>query len=166
MPDATVTGLLGRYGPQLAAEDRETLARLAEGSIGRALDLAANGGLELYRELLSLLSDWPSLDIARVHAFGDRLAQRSEAGAFRTGTELMAWWLGRVVRSGAQGRVPHEVVAGEGDLTKRLLARRPLAHWLGLWEKITRLFAQAEAANLDRKQVVITAFLEYEAVAS
>ena len=166
LPEATVAQLLGRYAPDLAVEDRDALARLAEGSIGRALDLAAGGGLELFRDLLDLLSEWPSLDVARVHAFGDRLGQRAGSGAFRTGTELMTWWLGRVVRSGAEGQVVPEVVAGEGALMERLLARRPLAHWLGLWEKITRLFAQAEAANLDRKQVVITAFLEYEAVAS
>jgi DNA polymerase-3 subunit delta' len=48
----------------------------------------------------------------------------------------------------------------------RLLARRPLAQWLGLWEKISRLLASAEKANLDRKQVVVTAFLELEALAS
>ena len=166
LPEATVVQLLGRHAPDLAIEDRGALARLAEGSIGRALDLAAGGGLELFRELLDLLSEWPNLDVARVHAFGDRLGQRADSGAFRTGTELMTWWLGRVVRSGAEGQLLQEVVAGEGALTERLLARRPLAHWLGLWEKITRLFAQAEAANLDRKQVVITAFLEYEAVAS
>jgi DNA polymerase-3 subunit delta' len=46
----------------------------------------------------------------------------------------------------------------------RLLARRSLAQWLSLWEKLGRLFAKAESANLDRKQVVVTAFLQLEAL--
>jgi len=48
----------------------------------------------------------------------------------------------------------------------RLLARRPLAQWVTLWEKTARCLSRAEAANLDRKQTVITAFLEIEAFAS
>jgi DNA polymerase-3 subunit delta' len=54
------------------------------------------------------------------------------------------------------------VVAGERALAERLLAGRPLAQWLGLWEKISRLFARTEAANLDRKQAVLSAFLDLE----
>ncbi|MFQ5773144.1 MAG: DNA polymerase III subunit delta' [Kiloniellaceae bacterium] len=166
LPEAAVAGLLESYAPALEAGDRQALARLAEGSIGRALDLAAGGGLELYGELVEVLSGLPRLDAVRVHALGDRLAQGADGSAFRTGTELLVWWLARMIRGGAEGRLPPEVVPGEGPVMRRLLERRALAQWLGLWEKITRLFARAEAVNLDRKQVVITAFLEFEAVAS
>ncbi|MFQ6017054.1 MAG: DNA polymerase III subunit delta' [Kiloniellaceae bacterium] len=166
LPEPTVTALLGRHAPGLAAADAAALARLSEGSIGRALDLAAGGGLELYRELIEVLAGLPRLDVPRLHAFGERLAQGADGAAFRTGTELLAWWLGRMIRGGAEGRLPPEVVSGEGALMARLLDGCALARWLALWEKITRLFARAEGANLDRKQVVITAFLEFEALAS
>jgi DNA polymerase-3 subunit delta' len=58
------------------------------------------------------------------------------------------------------------VVAGEAALMARLLERRSLAQWLTLWEKWGRLFAGARGANLDRKQVVVTAFLELETLAA
>ncbi len=161
-----VIELLTRHAPELDEADRTALARLAEGSIGAALALAAGGGLELYREMLGLLSDLPQLDVPRAHAFADRLARDTQGATFRTGTELLAWWLARLVRSGAEGRLPPEVVPGEGPVMVRLLERRGLAQWLRLWEKIARLFAAAEGANLDRKQVVITALLEFEAAAS
>ena len=49
---------------------------------------------------------------------------------------------------------------------QRLVKRRGLAPWLALWENLDRLFARTESANLDRKQVLITAFLEIEALAA
>ena len=54
-----VVELLTHHAPELEEIDRTALARLSEGSIGRALDLAAGGGLELYREMIGL----PSISI-------------------------------------------------------------------------------------------------------
>jgi DNA polymerase-3 subunit delta' len=163
LAEARVAELLAVHAPELASDDAAALARLAEGSIGRALDLAAGGGLELYRELIALLEGLPRLDVARLHALGDRLGRGADGSAFRTGTELLSWWLARMIRGAAGGRPPPEVVAGEGALMARLLRARGLAQWLALWEKLDRLFARAEGANLDRKQVVVTAFLELAA---
>ena len=50
------------------------------------------------------------------------------------------------------------------ELGQRSVAGK-LANWLEVWEKVTRLFSQADRANLDRKQVVISAFLMLEAAA-
>lgn len=166
LDDATVTLLLKRYRPDLTSEDASALGRLAEGSIGKALDLVASEGLELYRDLVDLLTGLPQLDVLRVHALGDRLARGGDGTAFRVGTELLSWWLARMIHGGAGGALPAEVVAGEAALMARLLERRSLAQWLTLWEKWGRLFARAEGANLDRKQVVVTAFLELEALAA
>ena len=158
--------LLSMHAPDFPPDDRAALARLADGSIGRALDLAMGGGLELYREMIRVMGDLPNLDIARVHAFGDRLAKDRDGTSFRAGMELLTWWLARMIRGGASGRLPAEVVAGEGAAMGRLLAGRPLAQWVAVWEKIGRCLSRAEAVNLDRKQTVITALLEIEAFAS
>ncbi len=166
LAEDTVRDLLARHAPALDETDRAALARLGEGSIGRALDLAAGGGLELYREMIALLSDLPELDVPRAHAFGDRLARERDGSTFRTGMELLIWWLARLVRGGAEGRLPPEVVPGEARVMARLLEGRALARWLGLWEKTTRRFAGAEHVNLDRKQVAITTLLDFQAAAS
>jgi hypothetical protein len=52
LPDETVRALLRRYRPELGEADAAALALLAEGSIGRALELDDAGGLALYRDLL------------------------------------------------------------------------------------------------------------------
>lgn len=162
LEEAVVAELLGRRFPDLKPEELQALARLADGSIGKALALAAQGGLDLYRELIALLDTLPRLDVPRLHKLAEKWGQGRDPQAFQTGMELLIWWLGRFIRAGSTGRPVPEVVPGEAALAARLLAGRPLAQWLGLWEKISRLFARTEAANLDRKQVVLTAFLDLE----
>ena len=165
LAEPQVAELLRVFLPDLDEADLATLARLGEGSVGRALELWRGGGLELYREMLGLLGGLPRLDPVRLHGFADRLSGPTGNEAFRTVSGLMTWWLARLVRAGASGTLPAEVVEGEGALVADLLGRGNLAQWLGLWEKLGRLFARAEGAKLDRKQVLVTAFAELEALA-
>ncbi|MBY0430556.1 MAG: DNA polymerase III subunit delta', partial [Rhodospirillales bacterium] len=74
LAEAQVQELLGRLRPDLSEPDARALARMGEGSIGRSLALAAEGGLDLYREVVNLLSHLPRLDITALHAFGDRVS--------------------------------------------------------------------------------------------
>ena len=139
-----VEGLLARYRPELEPGDRSVLVTLAEGSIGRALDLADRGGVELYKELLGLLARLPALDIPAVHDFADRLGRGSEASAsFRTAMELLQGWLSQRVK-GARGGVDR---------------------WIGVWDKIGRLAVRTEAVNLDRKLVLVSVFIALAAAA-
>lgn len=166
LPEETVIDLLGRHRPDIAADDRPALARLSEGSVGRAIDLADAGGLALYREMIGLLSDLPRIDIVAAHAFGDKLTRKQDDGMFETATELLVWWLARFARSLARGSWPAEVVPGEAALMTRLANSRGLERWVEVWEKVQRLFARAESANLDRKQVVLNALSALETAAA
>jgi DNA polymerase-3 subunit delta' len=163
LPDGTVAELLGRVRPELPAADREALARLGEGSVGRAVHLADGGGLALYRDIVDLLAALPRLDIAALHAFGDRLTRDPDGALYETATDLLVWWLARLTRALARGTLPGEVVPGEAALMARLAASRGLDRWVEVWEKTHRLFARADTANLDRKQVFINALLTLEA---
>ena len=165
LSDAAVTDLLQRYRPDLVDQDRTVLAGLAEGSIGRAIDLAEQGGLDLYREVAGLLLSLPKLDGVRLHGLGDRFAKQGGETAFRTATDLLGRWFGRMIRAGAAGVPVPEIVEGEAACMQRLLERRGLDQWLDLWEKMARLFAAVEGVNLDRKQAWVGAFLEIEELA-
>lgn len=166
LPEATVAELLALRRPDLAPEDVTALARLAEGSVGKALALAAEGGLDLYRDLLGLLQGLPRLDVPALHAFGDRVSRAENESAFRTVTELLTWWLARLVRAGGrEGRGMAEVMPGEAALMGRLIVAASLDQWLEVWEKISTLFVRTDAVNLDRKQAVMSAFLAVERLA-
>ncbi|MFO1059289.1 MAG: DNA polymerase III subunit delta' [Dongiaceae bacterium] len=156
--------LLAARCPALDAEDRALLVRLAEGSIGRALDLAAEGGAELQRIIGGMLAALPRSDTAALHALGDRMGRSGGEALFRTATVLLQGWLARLIRLGAAAPLP-EVAPGEAAAMRRLLAAGSLDQWLSLWEKTQRLVAQTDAVNLDRKHVWLTLLLDIEAVA-
>jgi DNA polymerase-3 subunit delta' len=160
LPDDTVAALIGRYLPGTGAEDTAALVRLAEGSIGRALALAEEGALDLYRDLVTLLARLPAGDTAAVHAFGDRMARRGAEEAFRTTGALLGWWIARMIREGARGAAPDPVVPEEAGCAARLYAACGVDRWLEVWEKITRLLDQGDRLHLDRKQVVLNVFHE------
>lgn len=153
-----VVAFLRRRMPELRDDEAAAIAEISGGCPGRALELAENGGLELFREMLDLLDSLPKVEVVALHDLGDRVAPRGAEPAFRTLGELLPWWLARLIRYGAKGAVPPEIAPGEGALSRRLLARAELDQWVGVWEKLTRLFAEAERYNLDRKQVVLNAF--------
>ncbi len=167
LADDEVVQLLARHVPDLAAEDARALARLSEGSIGRAIGLAEEDGLVLYRGLLALMQTLPATDVVALHGFADALAGRDAEGAYRTSTALLTWWIARMIAAGARDGALSggEVMAGEQDCAERLLSLAGVDRWVEVWEKVTRLIAQADGINLDRKQVVLGAFHAMERAA-
>ena len=157
LDEGRVAEFLSRHRPRLGG-DAATLARLAEGSPGRALALADQGGLALYREMVALMADAPGFDTEALHGLAERMARASAASAYRTLMDLLIDWLARLVRYGATGAAPAEVVAGEDAVRRRLLGGRALEQWAEVWERIRRLAVDADRVNLDRKHVVIAAF--------
>lgn len=160
-----VAAFLTQRLPDCPAGEAEALAEMAEGSPGRALELAERSGLTFYRDLVGLIGTLPEIDMAALHGFADRLSRRNAEDDFRSFTELTTWWLARLVRSGVAGTVPPEIAPGEGAVIGRFLAAPGLDRWVAVWHKLSGLFAEAERYNLDRKQVVLNAFATLERAA-
>ena len=158
-----VEQIVKEHQPDLADDARTTLARLSDGSPGRALALSSSGGIELYGELVELLAHLPAIDTLAVHRLGDRVSRRDAGDTFRTLTDLLIWWLERMIRAAATGTFPTPVVSGENELMARLAVRGGLERWCGVWEKVCDLFSAADDANLDRKQVLINVFSTLQA---
>ena len=156
-----VAGLLDRFWPELASDDRGALVALADGSIGRALELADRGGVELYRDMVGLLERAPEVDVPAVHEFADRLARGGEdaAAGFRTAMELLAGWTGRLARRAAGADAGKEIMTGEGAIETRLARDDGPERWIATWDKINLLARRTESVNLDRRLVLIDAFL-------
>jgi DNA polymerase-3 subunit delta' len=150
--------IAGRIAPDLDATERALLASISEGSPGRALALAEQGGVALYNTLIGILDGLPKLDIRAVHSLGDKVARRDGLEAFRTLTGLMEWWLARLVCDSARGSEGRHLSTREAALCQRLMTTGDLEHWALVWEKLRRLFARAEAVNLEPKQVLLNAF--------
>ncbi len=161
LAEDSVVKLLGQFSPNSPVDERAALARLSEGSIGRALELAGAGSLGLYRDMVDVLTTLPDLDVPRLHGFAERFAKRGEeANAdWRSLNYLFDGWLKELMRLGAVGGEGAPVVPAEQGLHARLLAAASLDRWMEAWEKIVHLSSRADAVNLDRKQTVLVSFL-------
>jgi DNA polymerase-3 subunit delta' len=165
LDDADVIAVLGRLAPDLDAAEAVVLARLGRGSPGQALGLAAGGGVDLYKSMMTLVASLPDLDVPALHALGDRLARAGAEAAYVTAMDLLCQWLARAIAAVGREAMPTEIVPGEFDAARRVIGRGDLDQWVALWENISRLAARAERINLNRKQVVLSAFTALESVA-
>jgi DNA polymerase III subunit delta' len=166
LPQPLVLGLLGRYRPALEGPEAEALARLASGSIGRAIELADAGGLALYRSILAMLAQIPRLEVPGLHAFADRLARPDTEAAYRASAELLLQFLVRMVVSEARSaRGNSDLLPEEREVMRGLAARADLPCWAALRDKIDRDFANTDELNLDRKQAILGAFFAIEELA-
>jgi DNA polymerase-3 subunit delta' len=145
LPPAKVRALLDRYCLGLDDAEAATIADLAEGSIGRALELAGSAGVELHRSIMVMLAARPALDLAALHGFADRLARRDAEDSYRAVEELLRQLLAR--RAVTAARAGH---AGEA------------ARWAKVRDTIGEDFARADGLNLDRKQTIMSAFFAIE----
>ncbi len=150
LPDGVVAEGLARWAPDVDAADRTAVAALARGSLGRALQLATENGLMLYRRLLANVSRDPPERLALRDLALD-LQRHADAHGMTAVLALIQDLLARVIAA-ASGRpaaplFPEELVQVEG-----LARRRPLDHWPALWEKFDRLATAVDRLNLDRGQ--------------
>lgn len=134
---------------------------LAQGSVGRALRLLDGGGGALHQRFLKLMADLPRLDHAEVHALADELAGAKAGEPYELFFELVGESVARIVAHGATGK---GALGKEVELAQRLANSAALAKFAQLWETVRRAKADADALNLDRKNLVLGTFFRLEEV--
>jgi DNA polymerase III subunit delta' len=139
LPGEAVRRLLRQYRPELPESHAEALLALSGGSIGRALELAAAGGVELHAAVSKLVTGVD--DVAGLHAFADRLARGEAEDAYRAVEDLIGLELAGLACGAAQAGNSAEA-----------------ARWAALREEIGQRFERTDALNLDRKQTILGAF--------
>jgi DNA polymerase-3 subunit delta' len=132
--------------PERPAEERARLARLAEGSPGRALELARGEGLAIQELVDETLNALPKPDRRRWHAVADTVAAKRDGSSFVAFFALLRRAIAAATRDAARDRP-----------APAWLALHPLAAWATLWDSLGRLAAETDGLNLDRKQAVLTA---------
>lgn len=140
LDDAAMRRALTSYLPDA---DHAALLPLAEGSPGRALELAEGKGIELSRLAASTLTSLP--DASGAQALADRIAGR-DAQAFAPFFAMLDRHLSQAVRAAARGEGGPEWVTA-----------RPLAAWASAALNVQRLAADTERLSLDRRQAVLVA---------
>lgn len=157
---AAVQAALAASGDEAPNKARlERAVRLADGSVRQALELLSGDALDLYGRLMTVLAGLPKLDYGAVHALADTLTARGQEGALGAFHRMLDDVLARAVRYAATGAGAE---ADEAALAERLIGARGLAQWAELWETLQRTRADAQALNLDRKNLILGTFFRLE----
>lgn len=147
---------LAQAGVDMPA-DTAALTELSSGSVGEAIRLISQGGLEIYAELVALFARLPDLDRPRALRLAEAAAARGATdrlGLLMGLTDLM---LARLARSGATGRPPAvEAAPGEAALMARLAPGPVRARaWADAAQAISARAVHGRAVNLDPASLVL-----------
>jgi DNA polymerase-3 subunit delta' len=118
--------------------DVQAAARVADGSVARALALLDSDTLELRNRIVALLDRLPAVDSRALHALGDRLAGTDAAPLAAFVETVNAWMSARLDQ---EPREPERLVR---------VARA--------WEKINSSARDAQEYNLERRPLVFSVF--------
>jgi DNA polymerase III subunit delta' len=146
LADDVMARLLALYLPERGQDDRDRLATLADGSIGRALELADDNGIEVASLVDNLLAALPDVPASRGHDIADALG-RNDTG-FALFTDQLIAGIQAVVRDTVRGRADPE--------QQRLAGLLPLEAWGELWQGLLRLQDETERFALDKRQALVS----------
>jgi DNA polymerase-3 subunit delta' len=147
------------------APDTATLhatIELAQGSTRRALQLLESGGGKMHARFIKLIGQLPRLDHQAIHKLADELTSSGADSAYELFFELAGESIARIVGHAATGE---GALGVEAEIAQQLREPRALAQFAGLWETVQREKAEADALNLDRKNLVLGTFFRLEEAA-
>ncbi|MDA1310418.1 MAG: DNA polymerase III subunit delta' [Proteobacteria bacterium] len=164
LPDPDVGALLNLFEPNLDPDLASMATRLAEGSIGRALEIAANQGPTVLRDAVRLLDGAPPVDRKRLHEACEiwlRRGKGEDGDPLPKRMNLLLWWLGQGVRRLAAGQsTATETIPGEAKIFNALVGRFGLAGCCERLEQAENTLRRGTGLNLDRKQMVMSMMRE------
>lgn len=139
-----------------SGHDVQLAANLSDGSLRRAMEMLASGGIDIYRAMLDLLANLPNLDGAALHNFAEKVSAAADKQHYILFFDLLEDWIARRIRMESEPGLP----AGDATQFDTQQSLHMLATWTKVWEKIANNLRLAESLNLDRKQVILQAFAD------
>ena len=137
--------LVAHYLPGLGAAERAKLVALAEGSPGRAIALAEQGGLAVAGLVAETLSALPHFPLLRGYEMADALREETSFELFFS-----------LLRAGIAAAVGAHLRGAADAAQARLLSLRGPAAWGEIWARLGDLQRETDQFNLDRRQAVVT----------
>jgi DNA polymerase-3 subunit delta' len=140
---------LDALAPDASTNEREQIIPLAEGSPGRAIEFIGGGALALNAEIARILSRLPALDLGAVYSIADRVSKPQASDQFQLFIHLLQQSFRHKILGGATGNGP-----AAGGQQKR---------WMEVSDKTTQAIQAADALNLDKRNLIVSIFMEAEA---
>jgi DNA polymerase-3 subunit delta' len=145
LAEADMMRALSLYLPSMPEADCRALLAISEGSPGRALALAEEGGLKLAGMVNEVLQAGPSIALTRAYEMSDSLREQAP---FETFMALLHRGIATAVGA---------YVRGTADPTQRaLIETRDPARWADIAQRLAQLTVETEFSNMDRRQALIS----------
>jgi DNA polymerase III subunit delta' len=141
LADADMELVLGAYLPAMPAHERAALMALAEGSPGRALTLAEQGGLVIAGMVREVMEALPRFNLLRGYEMADAL--RDEV-AFDLFFVLLRHAIANAMTATVRKTRQHQAITN-------------LEQWGAIWARIGEIHRETDRHNLDKRQAVVTA---------
>ena len=159
LSEKTVSDLLDTRVQGLGADEKALLSRISHGSIGKALSFYKDDGVDLYRQLLDVVSTMPKLDMVMVHDLAEKLGKRGADESYATATEIMIGWCERQARAEVRGLPTEDILSGDAEIFQKIGDLHSSGYFFRVWEKISQIVLQTEISNLDKRMTIINTFL-------
>ena len=151
----TMTSLLKRAAPQATSGEIALLTELSDGSMGRAMALQEEGGVNTLNSILDFLGGWPNWDWSKIHPWADNLS-RDDKG-YKSFASLLEWTASEILRDKAAPARPLPEIL-QIDAVRGLQNHYSLEQMIDICEKLKTHFITIENSNLDKRQGVLGAF--------
>ena len=145
--------------PELSPSETEVLLAVSDGAPGCAAFLASARAVPLYQDLLAVLAQLPTMNLAAQISISERLAKQPAETGIELFTTLMMLILQRMARASSGTCKPLSIEQRAFQAMGKCL---PAAEWVDLWSGTHQQFLQADALNLDKKQFVLNVFYSIE----
>ncbi|MCA8869137.1 MAG: DNA polymerase III subunit delta' [Rhodobacteraceae bacterium] len=144
----------------------EHLATLAAGSVGEAVRILTEQGLEHYQTLLALIADSPQMDRIRATQLAERCSGAAGQARYDLVLRLIEFLLHRLALKGASNRPLAEAADDEAIILGRFSKDAGAARdWATLAETLAKRSQHARAVNLDPAAVILDMLLKINQMA-
>jgi len=157
LDETTLTTLLKRAAPEATGPEIKLLAALSNGSMGQALTLHEEKGVNTLNTILAFLEGFPNWDWPRIHPMADTLSRADAEKAYLSFTHIMEWICQSFARSKGVGRKTLPEIL-KTEALEPLENHYSLGQWIEICEKLGAHFTAIETGNLDKHQGIIGAF--------
>lgn len=145
-----------------AGQNPESLAELANGSVGEAIRIIAQDGLKLYTDLTGLVLQAPQMDRLVALKLANACVGKGNEAVYDLTLRLVQQMLARIARYAAlQPSTLQEAAIGEAVMLSKLGPNPQAARkWADLLAELTTRSGHARAVNLDPSSVILDMLLK------
>ena len=150
--------LLQRQGHHLGQSELQALYTLSESSIGRALDLIDQGGLDVMGKVITMFEDYPEWKYSQIHVVAEDLARPNNSHGFMMFQNVMLWIARQLTIAKARGRNLPSGPLSSLDLFDTVIQNSSLEGLMRLCDILQDHFETVNRGNLEKRQAVLKAF--------